>query len=138
MNIKKIAPWIGAIASPIIAVAVAFGAMQYTKGQDDLILEAMKTKLALVNVPRINQGLDKLDRINITILDQRIDKLAQIDLRELRELREDIDELDEEFENAIGEINIDLGQDFQEIVRMRSDIDLLKAKLEKIERASIQ
>lgn len=145
---KITANMIGYVASPIIAGAIAFGGFQYTKGQDDLILEtmkaklelidvsnleAMKTKLALIDEPRLALALDKLDRINITILDQRIDKLGQIDLADLRELREDLDELDEEIEEELEKINADLGADFQEIVNIRNDINILKEKLEKLE-----
>ena len=76
---KITANMVGYVISPLIAGALAFGGSQYTKGQDDLILETMITKLDSIDVPRITLALDKLDRINITILDQRTEKLGQLD-----------------------------------------------------------
>ena len=94
---------VGYVASPLIAAALAFGGMQYTKGRDDLILETM------------------------------IAKLDQIELSELRGMREDIDEMDKEFENEIEEMAELIGYNFEDILNLRNDVIRLQEKIGKLD-----
>lgn len=125
-------PLIASIASPIVAVAVAFGAMQYTKGQDDIILAQMAAKLELIDVPSLTRGLNKLDQINITIINQFANTLDELD-DDINELDDDLDEEIDTIMAIISRMDADLGFDFEEIINLRNEVALIKAQLAKLE-----